>query len=119
MPNLFFHRKIDQVFDLKGSTRNRYVDIKNRKDIKNTVLLDQNFMEYTKGFPLPLSESSKEMLNACVHNDSMFLTSLSVVDYSLLVGLDNEKNELVVGIIDYIRQYTWDKQLETGKMIVL
>lgn len=68
----------------------------------------------TRGFPLPLNESSKEMLNACVHNDTLFLNNLNVVDYSLLVGLDIEKNELVVGIIDYIRQYTWDKQLETG-----
>ncbi len=24
-----------------------------------------------------------------------------------------EKNQLVVALIDYIRQYTWDKQLET------
>lgn len=35
------------------------------------------------------------------------------MDYSLLVGIDEEKNELVIGIIDYLRQYTWDKQLET------
>lgn len=35
------------------------------------------------------------------------------MDYSLLVGVDEEKNELVFGIIDYLRQYTWDKQLET------
>jgi 1-phosphatidylinositol-3-phosphate 5-kinase len=35
------------------------------------------------------------------------------MDYSLLVGIDEEKRELVVGIIDYLRQYTWDKQLET------
>lgn len=35
------------------------------------------------------------------------------MDYSLLVGVDKQKNELVFGIIDYLRQYTWDKQLET------
>lgn len=35
------------------------------------------------------------------------------MDYSLLVGVDTEKRELVCGIIDYLRQYTWDKQLET------
>jgi 1-phosphatidylinositol-3-phosphate 5-kinase len=35
------------------------------------------------------------------------------MDYSLLVGVNKEKNELVFGIIDYLRQYTWDKQLET------
>lgn len=41
------------------------------------------------------------------------LSKLNVMDYSLLVGVDNEKEELVVGIIDFMRQYTWDKHLET------
>lgn len=36
-----------------------------------------------------------------------------MMDYSLLVGVDTQKRELVCGIIDYLRQYTWDKQLET------
>lgn len=35
------------------------------------------------------------------------------MDYSLLVGVDEERQELVLGIIDFIRQYTWDKHLET------
>lgn len=35
------------------------------------------------------------------------------MDYSLLVGVDKQRKELVFGIIDYLRQYTWDKQLET------
>lgn len=35
------------------------------------------------------------------------------MDYSLLVVVDQQKQELVCGIIDYLRQYTWDKQLET------
>ena len=41
------------------------------------------------------------------------LQSINVMDYSLLVGVDDERQELVFGIIDYLRQYTWDKQLET------
>lgn len=35
------------------------------------------------------------------------------MDYSLLVGVDEERHELVLGIIDFVRQYTWDKHLET------
>ncbi|GAA0151031.1 kinase [Lithospermum erythrorhizon] len=35
------------------------------------------------------------------------------MDYSLLVGIDEERHELVLGIIDFMRQYTWDKHLET------
>lgn len=38
--------------------------------------------------------------------------SINVMDYSLLVGVDTQRRELVCGIIDYLRQYTWDKQLE-------
>lgn len=41
------------------------------------------------------------------------LQSVDVMDYSLLVGLDEEKHELVIGIIDFMRQYTWDKHLES------
>ncbi|CAH8356938.1 unnamed protein product [Eruca vesicaria subsp. sativa] len=40
-------------------------------------------------------------------------TVCDVMDYSLLVGVDEEKNELVLGIIDFLRQYTWDKHLES------
>jgi 1-phosphatidylinositol-3-phosphate 5-kinase len=55
------------------------------------------------------------------------------MDYSLLVAVDNQKNELIVGIVgqstypaqcrmripntrilsDFIRTYTWDKKLES------
>ena len=37
-------------------------------------------------------------------NDTLFLSIINVVDYSILVGMDEDKNELVVGIIDYMRQ---------------
>ena len=50
---------------------------------------------------------------AALWADSAFLASLGVMDYSLLVGVDEGRKELVVSIIDYLRQYTWDKQLET------
>lgn len=29
------------------------------------------------------------------------------MDYSLVVGVDAEKKELVVGVVDYIRTFTW------------
>ena len=49
-------------------------------------------------------------------SNSLFLAhlqSVGVMDYSLLAGVDEEKHELVLGIIDFMRQYTWDKHLET------
>lgn len=39
------------------------------------------------------------MLTQAIKRDTEFLTSQSVMDYSLLVGLDQSRNELVVGII--------------------
>ena len=35
------------------------------------------------------------------------------MDYSLVCGVDSASDELVVGIVDYIRTYTWDKKLES------
>ena len=35
------------------------------------------------------------------------------MDYSLLVGMDEERKEFVVGIVDFIRTFTWDKKLES------
>lgn len=42
---------------------------------------------------------SKLVLNAAIQNDTDFLSAQSVMDYSLLVGLDSENKEMVLGII--------------------
>ena len=62
--------------------------------------------------PLYVSQSHKTQMRAAVHNDTMFLSNLNVMDYSCLVGI-SASGELVVGIIDYLRRYTWDKQMES------
>ena len=48
---------------------------------------------------------------AAIWRDTAFLARLGVMDYSMLAGL--REGRLAVGIVDYLRQYTWDKQLET------
>ena len=57
--------------------------------------------------PVLVREAGKRRLEEAVYNDTAFLTSLGVMDYSLLCGVDRGNGELVVGIIDYVRQYTW------------
>lgn len=48
----------------------------------------------------------------------MFLSIINVLDYSILVGIDEERMELVVGIIDFMRQYDILKQMErVGKSL--
>ncbi|XP_052204616.1 putative 1-phosphatidylinositol-3-phosphate 5-kinase FAB1C [Diospyros lotus] len=110
MENLFFKRSISRVYDLKGSARSRYnADTTGR----NNVLLDMNLLETLRTKPIFLGRKAKRSLERAVWNDSSFLASVDVMDYSLLVGVDDERKELVIGIIDFMRQYTWDKHLET------
>lgn len=113
MQNLFYQRQITQRFDLKGSMRNRLVNTADQsKGSSDLVLMDENLLRITCDHPLFIRAHSKIILNQAIHNDASFLTSLSVMDYSLLVGIDNEKSELVLGIIDYVRPFTWDKKIE-------
>ncbi|KAK9877229.1 hypothetical protein WA026_016976 [Henosepilachna vigintioctopunctata] len=111
MENLFYNRTVSQKFDLKGSIRNRLVIPDNQEG--EIVLLDENLLKMTCDSPLYILPHSKAVLAAAIENDTEFLSSQSVMDYSLLVGLDSASKELVLGIIDYIRTFTWDKKLET------
>lgn len=120
MENLFYNKNISHIFDLKGSVRNRLVD-PNSQD-GEIVLLDENLIKskFTKNInllrlflinfvnlvflvscesPLYVHPHSKIILNQAINDDSEFLTSQLVMDYSLLVGLDEDSGELVLGII--------------------
>eukprot|EP00127_Corallochytrium_limacisporum_P004387 Clim_evm21s159 gene=Clim_evmTU21s159 len=106
MENLFFGRQISMKFDLKGSLRSRYVE----KD--RDVLLDENLLEFLYESPIFLRSHAKVLLREAILSDTSFLCSQKVMDYSLLVGIDETNGELVCGIIDYIRTFTWDKKVE-------
>ncbi|KAK0630043.1 hypothetical protein B0T17DRAFT_589658 [Bombardia bombarda] len=110
MENLFYDRSPSRTFDLKGSMRNRKIQSTGEQ---NEVLLDENMVEYIYESPLFAREHSKRLLRASVWNDTLFLARQNVMDYSLMIAVDETKKELVVGIIDCIRTYTWDKRLES------
>ncbi|KAJ7654729.1 hypothetical protein B0H17DRAFT_1266831 [Mycena rosella] len=110
MENLFYDRRFSKLYDLKGSTRNRHVQSTGRE---NEVLLDENLVQTAHLAPFYLREHSKRILRGALYNDSKFLSDVNVMDYSFLVGVNIQNNELVVGIVDYIRTYTWDKKLES------
>ncbi|XP_060172964.1 1-phosphatidylinositol-3-phosphate 5-kinase FAB1B isoform X2 [Lycium barbarum] len=110
MENLLFGRNLTRLYDLKGSSRSRYNPDSSGS---NKVLLDQNLIESMPTSPIFVGNKAKRLLERAVWNDTAFLASVDVMDYSLLVGVDEEKHELVLGIIDFMRQYTWDKHLET------
>ncbi|XP_061826835.2 1-phosphatidylinositol 3-phosphate 5-kinase isoform X2 [Nerophis lumbriciformis] len=112
MENLFYGRKMAQVFDLKGSLRNRNVKTDSGKESCEVVLLDENLLKLIYDNPLYIRSHCKSVLRAAIHSDAYFLSSHLIIDYSLLVGRDDTTDQLVVGIIDYIRTFTWDKRLE-------
>ena len=115
-----------KVYDLKGSKINRYITPKNKK--KGKILLDTNFLEDTDGEPLFFDFDNYKILKNALINDCNFLKKEEIIDYSLLIIFEisdkKEKNELEIkkirmGIIDYLRKYTWDKQIESyGKKII-
>eukprot|EP01035_Chromulina_nebulosa_P017670 gene17670-23259_t len=142
MENIFYQRNITSVFDLKGSSRARYLEIIGEKPTcfdealiarrrmyrdfhtKPTsttfkqVLLDDNLMELTHGRPFPLQHRAKLYFTKAVTNDTLFLRMVDVVDYSILVGFDENSHEIVVGIIDYMRKYDIVKKMERmGKSV--
>ncbi|VFQ70830.1 unnamed protein product [Cuscuta campestris] len=110
MENLSFGRVITRQYDLKGALHARFNTPSNEA---GNVLLDQNFVNDMNDSPLYVTRKSKQNLQRAVWNDCSFLNHINVMDYSLLVGMDTQRRELVCGIIDYLRQYTWGKHIET------
>lgn len=101
MENLFYSRRPTRRFDLKGSMRNRKVE---RTGAEDEVLLDENLVETIFETPLFVREHARKLLKASVWNDTMWLCKQNVMDYSLMAGFDDERKELVVGIIGTFRQ---------------
>jgi 1-phosphatidylinositol-3-phosphate 5-kinase len=110
MENLFYESNPNRRFDLKGSMRNRKIESTGQAD---EVLLDENLVETIFESPLFVREHARKLLQASVFNDTLWLCKQNVMDYSLMAGFDDTRKELVVGIIDCIRTYTWDKKLES------
>ncbi|KAJ4747767.1 1-phosphatidylinositol-3-phosphate 5-kinase [Rhynchospora pubera] len=106
--NLAYGRHLSRQYDLKGAIFARHI-----VGSDSCTFLDQNFIEDMRECPIYLSQRTKKQFERAIWNDTSFLTSINVMDYSLLLGVDRENRAIVFGIIDYLRQYTWDKQLET------
>lgn len=99
-----------------GSTRNRYTkpdDWQVNRTGQAKVLLDTNFILDNKSKPMALKNVYYKILMIWINNDSLFFSRSNIVDYSLLVIIDNEKKTVRFGIIDYIQQYDGKKMIES------
>jgi len=71
--------EVQQIFDLKGSTVNRYAK-RGESVYKDIDFIDNNFR-----FRLPMSVATK--LKNSIQTDAAFLKEAGLMDYSLLVGI--------------------------------
>src|SRR3546814_13150103 len=55
------------------------------KPISTQVLMDDNLVELTKGRPFPLKHRAKVYFHKAILNDTLFLSHINIVDYSILV----------------------------------
>lgn len=91
----------------------------NRMDmhVGSHVLLDEDFRLLNNGSALKLEPNSFRFLQSALHNDTLFLSCLQIVDYSLLLAVEKSSDrgspEIIAGIIDYLRPFTWEKRLES------
>ncbi|KDO27789.1 hypothetical protein SPRG_07388 [Saprolegnia parasitica CBS 223.65] len=134
MENIFGGVDVSPVYDLKGTTRNRYAPA------SSSVLLDGNLLVQTQGLPCPLHPRSYEKLVEAIKHDVAFLSDNNIIDYSLVIGyvpdvdlsqdasvVGNENAHLgktnrvmLVGIIDYLRHFDFIKRMESvGKSVTM
>ncbi|CAH2039273.1 unnamed protein product, partial [Iphiclides podalirius] len=106
MENVWYGAKGPR-FDLKGTSRPRLAAAAPHS---GAVQVDLNLLHLRWEKQLYVASHTGERLWASLERDTQFLAANGVMDYSLLLGLNH--NTLVLGIIDYIRTFTWDKKLE-------
>lgn len=62
---------------------------------------------------------AKRILLDSLSTDTRFLSNQYIVDYSLLLGLDKSRSELVVGLVDAVGSYGLFKNIESMGKIAL
>ncbi|KAE9333610.1 hypothetical protein PR003_g13938 [Phytophthora rubi] len=125
MENFSYGYPPGQMYDLKGILRRRFNTSssgeEDHHDLFNSVsnvqvsmnlpvLLDGNFSER---IPVPVSRPNLDVIEAAIQNDTGFLYRAGVIDYSLLLRFDEEKRQVVVGLIDYLHQFDFLKKMES------
>jgi Phosphatidylinositol-4-phosphate 5-Kinase len=102
------------IFDLKG-IRNRRIpesptSSSSSPSASRTVTgWDDNLWEYLDACKLHINVDVHRLLTDDVN---FLMNELKVIDYSLLLIVNETTLSLSIGVIDYFRLYTWDKQIE-------
>ncbi|WVQ97361.1 hypothetical protein IAU59_004473 [Kwoniella sp. CBS 9459] len=126
MENLFYKQTIARSYDLKGIEGRKVTKVKAEGETKigletksEGTLFDGEWLEGMQRGLVLLQPHAKRILSEAISLDTRFLSSQSIMDYSLLLGLDEAKRELVVGLVDAIGSYNLFKTIESrGKMAI-
>ncbi|TBU43722.1 hypothetical protein BD309DRAFT_959936 [Dichomitus squalens] len=109
MENLFYDRKITKTFDLKGIQGRK---IKASSGSQSKTLFDGEWIEGQQRALTLVRLHSKVVLQEAIKADCDFLAKSNIMDYSLLLGIDEENKQMVCGLVDTIGSYTFAKTLE-------
>ncbi|KAI0052167.1 hypothetical protein FA95DRAFT_1602122 [Auriscalpium vulgare] len=110
MENLFYGQKPAKTFDLKG-IQGRKVKPNSNSSASNT-LFDGEWIEGQQRALTLVHPHSKAVLREGLRSDCDWLSRSNIMDYSLLLGIDEEHKEIRCGLVDTIGSYTFAKTLE-------
>ncbi|KAH9847776.1 hypothetical protein C2E23DRAFT_847419 [Lenzites betulinus] len=109
MENLFYNQQISKTFDLKGIQGRK---VKPSSNAGSKTLFDGEWIEGQQRALTLVRPHSKVILQDAVLADCEFLAKSNIMDYSLLLGIDEESKQMVCGLVDTIGSYTFAKTLE-------
>ncbi|RCH93876.1 hypothetical protein CU097_013063 [Rhizopus azygosporus] len=111
MEHLFYNQHITKKFDFKGIVERHVGEY--QKEQKDITLWDGDWLNEYK---TKLLVQNKSLFDDTIANDAEFLSQCNIMDYSLLVGVNEEKREIMIGIVG---AYTWYKKIESkGKSTI-
>ncbi|KAL4265488.1 PIPK domain-containing protein [Pleurotus pulmonarius] len=111
MENLFYSHKIVKTFDLKG-IQGRKIKPGDDGPHHSKTLFDGEWIEGQQRTLTLVQPHSKAILREAIRNDAEFLAKSNIMDYSLLLGVDEENKQIACGLVDTIGSYTFAKTLE-------
>ncbi|CAG8467606.1 2144_t:CDS:10 [Racocetra fulgida] len=113
MEQLFFEKAITRKFDLKG-IQERHT----KEQLEDATLWDGDWVDGRYKSKFLTYSYGKKLLREAIANDTQFLCEANIMDYSLLLGIDDTKKEMIAGIVDFIGEYTLYKKIESrGKTL--
>ncbi|KAJ7127895.1 hypothetical protein C8R44DRAFT_873667 [Mycena epipterygia] len=112
MENLFYDQKIVKTFDLKGIQGRKVKPSASGAAQNVKTLFDGEWIEGQQRTLTLVRPHSKVVLREAIKSDAEFLAKSNIMDYSLLLGVDQERKQIACGLVDTIGSYTFAKTLE-------